>query len=414
MRVPLAWRNLTHDVRRLGLAAGTVGFAVLLMFLQLGFLNALFDSTVAIVEVLDADLVITGRGRYTLVVSEAFPSRRLKQTLAVEGVASASPIHVEAYQALLAPRPQEGDPSPSLVGRLVARFLGPLFPVGSRSDRAMPRVPIRLVAVDPDSAPFVDAGLNTAAEALRVPMTALADRRSRTRNYGPLHTGATVDVAGRRLEIVGEFDLGTDFTSDGTLVVASATLESLLPRRYPNADGPGNVDIGIVRLEDGVDAEDACRRIAEVLPTDVRVHTKNALEAREIDFWRSNTPIGFVFVLGLVLGFVVGVIVCYQILATEISDSMPELATLKAMGYSPRFFLALILEECLYLATLGFVPGVLAAFGGYVALASWTGLPLRLTLPRVALVYALTLGMCIVSGVLAIRRLNSAAPADLF
>lgn len=393
MRVPLAWRNLTHDRRRLVLASGTVGFAVLLMFLQLGFLNALFDSTVALVDVLDADLIILGRGRFTLVVSEAFPSRRLEQARAVAGVATTAPVYVESHQALVSPRATDGEPAD---GR-----------------ERLPRSAIRIVGVDPDAAPFVDPDLNRAVESLRVPMTALADRRSRD-NYGPLTTGSRVDVAGRWLEIVGEFDLGTDFTSDGTLIVGSDTLDSILPHRYPNADGLGNVDLGIVRLQEGVDPDGASRRVADALPPDVVVLTKRQLEAKEIRFWNTNTPIGFVFRLGLSLGFVVGVIVCYQILATEISETMPELATLKAMGYSPRFFLALILEECFYLATLGFIPGVLASFGGYALLGSFTGLPMRLTLLRMSLIYVLTLGMCVVSGLLAIRRLNTAAPADLF
>lgn len=398
MRVPLAWCNLTHDLRRLVLAAGTVGFAVLLMFLQLGFLNALFDSTVALINTLDTDLVITSKGRYTMAISEAFPLRRIEQARAVTGVASSSPVYVEAYQAIVSPQsPPEGDPSTGDGGK----------------GKAPVRAPIRLVAVDPATAPFIDAALNAALDDLRTPLTALADRRSRD-NYGPLVTGSRLAVSGRRLEIVGEFELGTDFTSDGTLIVGSDTLDLLLPRRYPNFDGLGNVDIGIVRLEPGADAADVCRRVEGALPRDVSVQTKAAFIGREILFWRKNTPIGFVFLLGLGLGFIVGIIVCYQILATEISDSMPELATLKAMGYSPRFFLALILEECLYLATLGFIPGVLAAAAGYAALAAVTGLPMRLTPDRMALVYLLTLGMCVASGLLAIRRLNSAAPADLF
>ena len=408
MRVPLAWCNLTHDPRRLVLAAGTVGFAVLLMFLQLGFLYALFDSSVALIDALDTDLVITGKGRYTMAVSEAFPFRRIEQARAVAGVASAAAVYVEAYQAIVSPRlPTEVDP-----------------PAAKPGDKQRPvRAPIRLVAVDPDTAPFIEPELNEALASLHTPLTALADRRSRTKNYDrrdrtktyrPLGTGATVDVSGRSLTIVGEFDLGTDFTSDGTLIVSSDTLDTLLPRRYPNLDGLGNVDVGIVRLEPGVDAEVVRRRVSAALPVDVNVLTKAGFIAQEKGFWQANTPIGFVFILGLALGFIVGIIVCYQILATEISDAMPELATLKAMGYSPRFFLALILEECLYLATLGFVPGVVAAAGGYAALAFVTGLPMRLTPERMALVYLLTLGMCVVSGLLAIRRLNSAAPADLF
>jgi len=41
LRTPLAWKNLTHDVRRLAVAVSGVAFAVILIFMELGFLNAL-------------------------------------------------------------------------------------------------------------------------------------------------------------------------------------------------------------------------------------------------------------------------------------------------------------------------------------------------------------------------------------
>jgi putative ABC transport system permease protein len=383
MKVPLAWHNLTHDKRRLLLAVMGVAFAVLLMFLQLGFRNALFDSTVAFIEALDADLVITAGRRYTLAMPEPFSRRRLEQAHGVDGVAAAEPLYVEQSQ-------------------------GQLFGGEPRQGR-----PIRLVGFDPEGAPFGDADVRAAAAALRRPFTALVDTRSKD-HFGPLEIGSEVNVAGKTLRIVGSFALGTDFANDGTLLVSTRTLHELLPIRYPSADGEGDVDLGVVRLAPGADIDRVRRGLGAVLPDDVRVFTKAELAAQERAFWRRSTPIGFVFGLGLVLGFVVGTVVCYQVLATEIADHMAELATLKAMGYAPGYFIRLVVEESLVLATLAFLPALACAGAAYWWLGMATGLPMRLSADRIAMIFALTLAMCVTSGLLAIRKLQAAAPADLF
>ena len=383
MKVPLAWNNLTHDRRRLLLAVSGVAFAVLLMFLQLGFRNALFDSTVAFIEALDADLVVAAAGSYTLAIADPFPRRRLEQAHGVEGIAVAEPLYLE-------------------------RSLAPLYGGSGNVGR-----PIRLVACDPEAAPFRDPVVRAQAPLLREPFTALVDTCSKE-DFGPLAVGTEVNVAGKRVRVIGDFTLGTDFATDGTMLVSTRTLHELVPHRYPNADGEGNVDLGVVTVRAGAAVADVQRRLAGSLPDDVAVFTKREFVAREREFWRRSTPIGFVFGLGLALGFVVGVVVCYQVLATEISDHMAELATLKAMGYPPRYFLRLVVEESLYLATLAFLPGLATAAAAYWWLGAVTGLPMRLSLARAAAIFGLTLTMCVVSGLLAIRRLHSAAPADLF
>lgn len=396
MRVPLAWNNLTHDKRRLLLAVGGVGFAVLLMFLQLGFRNALLDSTVAFLESLDADLIVASPARYALAVSESFPRRRLEQARGCPDVVVSEPLYLEGHLVTL-----RGDDGPGTMS--VAESDNP-----ASIDR-----PIRVAAFDPGAALFLDPDIRAAVPGLQEPMTVLADARSK-RDYGPFAVGRKVKLAGRRVEVIGTFRLGTDFANDGTLLTSTETLHTLVPVRHAGGAGAANVDLGIVRIRAGADAEDVRERLTALLPADVVVHSKAGYVDAEMRFWKKSTPIGFVFGLGLALGFVVGVVVCYQILATEISDHMAELATLKAMGYSPWFFLFFVLEESLYLAVLGFIPGLAAAAACYAGLSSATGLLMRLSLDRAATIFILTLAMCVVSGLLAIRRLHTAAPADLF
>jgi len=104
----------------------------------------------------------------------------------------------------------------------------------------------------------------------------------------------------------------------------------------------------------------------------------------------------------------------YQILYTDVSDHLQEYATLKAMGYRNTYLSFIVIQEALILSVLGFMPGLAISQGVYVISARATLLPLAMTLPRVAMVYALTVSMCIFSGLMAIRKLRSADPAEVF
>ena len=114
------------------------------------------------------------------------------------------------------------------------------------------------------------------------------------------------------------------------------------------------------------------------------------------------------------IGFLVGVVICYQVIHADVGDHLAEFATLKAMGYPNRYFVGFVLAESVYLSLLSFIPGMLLSLGLYAALAHWTGLLMILNVPRAASVLLLTLAMCVVSGCLAMRKVLAADPAELF
>jgi putative ABC transport system permease protein len=174
------------------------------------------------------------------------------------------------------------------------------------------------------------------------------------------------------------------------------------------------VDLGVVQVKSGADLADVRRRLDDLLDDRVWVLTREQFRGQEVKFWDDSTPIGIVFFAGTVIGFVVGWVICYQVIYSDITDHMPEFATLKAMGYGTRYFLGLIAAEAVLLSFIGFVPGAIASTGLYALLANSTGLLLRMTLPSMALVLVLTLAMCLLSGMLAVRKLLSADPATLF
>jgi putative ABC transport system permease protein len=150
------------------------------------------------------------------------------------------------------------------------------------------------------------------------------------------------------------------------------------------------------------------------LPEDVLVLTKADFVVRETDYWASATPIGYVFAFGAIMGFVVGAIIVYQILFSDVSEHLNEYATLRAIGYSTSFVSGIVIQQAIILALLGFIPGVLISNGLYSTAADATHLPIHMTLERVLTVLLMTLAMCSISALLAVRKLRRLDPAEVF
>lgn len=382
LRIPLAWKNLTHDVRRLLLAAGGVGFAVLLMCMQLAFQDALFDSTLAMIRKLDADLIIVSKAKYTVIVRETFSRRRLYQALQVPGVQSAAPLYVETLLSLV------------------------------KDLRSGSTHPIRVLAFDPRHSVMTPGVISAQAlRALERPGTVLFDNKSKD-EYGRLAPGVQVELAGQTVELVGQFSLGTDFANDGNLVTSTETYKQLFLGGA--ASGLGSVDLGLLKIREGESPEEVRDQVQRVLSHDVVVRTRREFEDQELAFWKRSTPIGYIFQAGVTMGFLVGVIICYQILYADIADHMAEFATLKAMGYPNRYFIGIVLQESVFLSLMGFVPGVLASRLLCVLVAWKTGLLVGLSLNLLFWVLILTLAMCVVSGTLTMRKVVGTDPAELF
>jgi len=355
---------------------------VLLMCMQVGFRNALFDSTVALVEGLNADIIITSQARYTLSVRETFTRRRLAQAEAIPGVRAAYPLYIETR---------------------LASWKNPETGVA---------YPIRVLAFDPYQPVWRMPDAQAHLHELRLTNSVLIDERSKS-DYGPRHAGVTTELAGKTVEVVGTFELGTDFANDGNLLMSTANFV----RYFGGPSGEGilsEVDVGLVQVEPGSDVRAVKRALVEGLQRDVAVFTRKEFIQQELEFWSESTPIGYIFTFGTALGFLVGVIICYQILYADIADHLAEFATLKAMGYRPKFFVWLVLQESLFLSILGFIPGVLISAALYTIVGRYTGLLMRLTIDRAALVLVLTIAMCVVSGLLTMRKLLRADPAELF
>jgi heterocyst specific transport system permease protein len=378
----LAWLQLRREKVRLAVALAGVAFASLLMLMQLGFQDALFRSAVQVHAHLNGDIVLVNPHWSFLAAPKTFPRRRLYQALAVDGVDAVSSVYT-----------------------MIGRWQNP--ETGGTRD-------IFVLGIDPDF-PALDIPAVAAQQQLvRYPDVALWDELGRT-EYGPIPAvvrergEATAELNAHAVTVRGLFRLGTSFGVDGTLLTSDLNLRRMFPAR-----SLGAVTIGLVRLRRGAEAVAVRRAIAAALPEDVVVLTKDEFMAREIGYWQTSTPIGFVFSFGVVMGLVVGAIIVYQILFADISDHLAEYATLKALGYTNRYLVGVVFMEASVLAVIGFLPGLAISSWVYRLTRDATMLPLEVTGARTAIVLAMTLAMCWASSLIAVRKLRAADPADVF
>lgn len=377
-RTPLAWRNLVHNKLTLLISTAAVAFAVFIMFMEVGFLNGLYDSQTGAFRALRANLVMVSRSLHISNTHENFPLVRLQQAAGFAGVKGAYPIYVE-------------DPSSDL-----------------RNPATGGKNAIRVFGINPSDPIFESRALNRMLERLRTHMTVLFDRQSRA-FLGRFEDGTRTELADRSVTVAGTFDLGPDYYYDGNVLTSVDTFFTLFPHRQR-----GDVFVGVIQLERDAAPERVLRELRSRAPADTVVLRKADLVAREKATWQRSTPAGYVFTMGVAVGFVIGIFICYQILYTDISDHLPQLATMKALGYQNRELVRLVLTQAVLLGLIGFVPAVLMTFGLYGILTALTGIVTTLTIARVALVFALTIGMCFVSGLLAVRKALAVDPAELF
>lgn len=381
-RIPLSWLLLTRQPVRLLVALAGISFAGILMFMQLGFRDGLFDASVTAHRLFDADVVLISPRSASSVSMEAFPRRRLVQTLADPDVEGVTPVH---WGLMLWRNPE------------------------TRRNRS-----ILALGFNPDDPFFVDPSLAEKTDALKQKGRILFDQLSRP-EFGPIvdwyRDGRVVEteIAGNRVRVAGLVSLGTSFGADGNLLTSTETFLDLMPQKPPGA-----IEVGLVRLNPRVDPEQVVSRLSQRLPKDVSVLTKQGFIDFEQNYWKSSTSIGFIFTLGAAMGFVVGCVIVYQVLYTDVSDHLPEYATLMAMGYRLSHLLGVVVREGFYLAAMGYVPAYLAGQGLYWFVRDATKLPVGMDLSRALTVLVMILVMCMLSSFLAMRRLIDADPAEIF
>ena len=275
---------------------------------------------------------------------------------------------------------------------------------------------IYVVGFDPAAEVFVDPGIQKYAELVRMPDVVVYDAFSRP-EFGPIPAlfedsggqGVSTEIANRSVRVAGIFELGTSFGIDADTITSDLNFQRIFPHLSAS-----QVNIGLIRTEPGADPATVRDRIIAAVPKDVEVLTREGFVQRERAYWQRSTPIGYVLGMGVAIGLAVGGIIVYQILFADVSDHMQEYATLKAMGYTNRFLSGVVLQEAVILAVLGFIPGIAITLFVYQTAGEATRLPVEMTTPRALAVFGLTVLMCSASAALALRKVRSADPAEIF
>ena len=380
----LAWRQLRAEKARLASAIAGVMFACVLVFMQLGFRAALFDSATSLISAMRAEVFLLHPLTMASFRPEPLPRARAGQALALPEVVQATPVYLAQSTWR---NPEDGS-----------------------------RRTIQLIGFDVEAGAMAFTGLAEVAAALKQPDSAAFDLRSRP-EFGAVQPmlealggrPLPVQVGNRRLDVVGLVEIGPSFGADGNLVLNETNFRRLVPDRPFS-----NTDLVAIRLRPGSDIGAVQAQLRALLPGDVAVLTHPELVAWERRYWETATPIGFIFGFGSLMGLIVGMVIVYQILFSDIANHLREYATLKAIGYGNGYLSRSVLGSAFILALLGFVPGAIASALLYDVIGKATFLPLGMTLERGLTVFGLIFGMCAVAGLLAMRKLRDADPADMF
>ncbi len=387
LKTPLALRQLMKEKTRLAVAVAGITFADMLIFIQMGFESALFDAAIQPHRNLSADLVLINPQFNTLFSVKSFSRERLYQALSYDGVKSVNSVYIGTGQWR---NPETRIDRAILVWGVDPNQPGLKFPEVQKNNDALK--PLNQVMFD---------------QAGRPEYGAVGEIFKKTGNF-------QTELNNKSVSVKGVFSNGASFAADGNVIASDSTFLQLFPERKPD-----QIEVGLINLQPGADVEKIKTQLRIGLNPDpknpfVEIGTPEDFAQKEKNYWANGTGIGFIFGLGVGVGFIVGIVIVYQILYSDVSDHLPEYATLKAMGYTDSYLLGVLIQEALLLAILGYLPAFFLSFGLYQLTFAATMLPISMKVDRAITVFIMTVIMCSVSGAIALKKLRSADPADIF
>ncbi|MDB9458473.1 ABC transporter permease DevC [Dolichospermum circinale] len=386
--IPLAWLQLAKQKVRFFVALAGIAFVAVLMFMQIGFQDALYASATQVHKNLEGDLFLISSQYKSLTSTQSFPRIRLYQILGFNGIESVAPLYLQ--------------------------FAKLKNPINGR------KYPIYVLGFEPVKSIFRLPEIEQNFQLLKIPDQVFFDRAARP-EFGPIaeyfqkNQPITMEIfsylatVGYKVKVSGLFSLGPSFGVDGNLIVSSSTFFKIFPEH-----GANEVDIGLIHLQANVNPRQILATLAKSLPSDVIIMNRQEFIDFEKSYWTLRTPIGFVFNLMVMMAFVVGVIVVYQILYSNISTHFVQFATLKAMGFRNKYLLNVVFQQALILAVLGYIPGFAISLGLYDIAKDATKLPIVMDFSKGLLVFTSVIFMCLTSGFFSTNKLRKLDPAEIF
>ncbi len=405
MKTSLAWNNLVHHRMRTATALAGVAFAVILIFMQMGFKEAIKKTATQIYDALDFDLLLRSSAYIHLTDARSFPRTRVYQAASVHGVETARPFYLGLSDWQKPTTSEESSDSWD------GQWRG-----------------IITMATDPSDPAFRSATICAKARLLTDSQYILIDSESKA-EYGPANGRVFGDqdihvqtkLGPWPIQIVGHFKLGTGLAANGACLTNPEGYAQACPWQPIEM-----VTFGLIRLDHSVPIDSVQMAIQNLFSdssghlendqhlSGIDVLTRDEVNAQEQRRWVEGTPLGKIFNMGVWIALFVGVAIVYQVLSADISNMIGEYATLKAMGYSNFHLTSVVLGQSVLLACVGFIPSTVASWLLYKAIRSASGMPMELTWEIVLIVLMLSIVMCVLSGMAALRKLFQADPADLF
>jgi putative ABC transport system permease protein len=381
-RLPIGWLQLRHNPGRLAAALAGVAFANMLVFVQLGIMGVLNGTIKTSYSPIVSDIMISSTDSNTLTEGSPVSRRLMFRVLSVPGVTAAAPLYISK--------------------------LDWKRPDGTTINLMAYALPI-------EAEQFAGPDVRTALSRLTLSDHVLLD--SAVRGVDPKElagisegTPYRFEVQDRTVTAIGTLGIGPGFSADGVMFSSDQTFLSLFPKRIGGT--PSHI---LVKVADKQEIPKLVTQLRQMLKDEpVVIRSTEDTIAEDVRYQSTERPTGIIFGFGVFMGVLVGLVIIYQVLSTDVADHLKEYATLKAMGYTQRFFIGIVLEEALVLGVLGFIPGFILSNMIYMLLSAITSMPIGMTGQRAFMVLFGTLIASVISGTLATRRLNGADPADLF
>lgn len=408
--VSLARKNLLEDIPRLLVAQAGIMFAVSLVTIQTGIFNGFTRSTTQLITNSTADIWLASESLVNPELTLPIPMTTLNQVRDVEGVQRAEAL---------------------------------IFRSGiwrhSSSDISL----TRLIGFDPKGQLFIPRNITQGSlQELQKPYTVIADA-SNLRSLNISKVGDVAELSSLPARLVGITKGNRSIVSNPFILVSlensnayanagqrtrlscklpsgsedlectnilAARQDKSAPRKLTASD---TITFALIRAEPNQDIQALKRRLEAAVPN-TRAYTQAELMKKTQSFWQRRTGIGFVLGLGAVVGVIVGGIIVGQILYSSVSDHLKEFGTLKAMGASDWTIYGVIVEQALWMAFLGYIPGIILCFG----VGAWTfatqGILILITPETAVAVLGITVSICVGSAIFAIQKVTRVDPAIVF
>lgn len=414
--VSLARKNLLEDIPRFLVAQAGILFAVSLVTLQIGIFSGFSLSTIALIDSSSAALWIASNSLVQLELTQPIPVSELIKARQVAGVDRAEGLLFSGAQWY----PPEGqmarvriigfEPNgelyrpPKILEGNLSQLNEPYTVMIDRTDQDVLSIPKTGMEVRMNYLPAKVVGITDGnASMISNPfvLMSLKNANAYIRAGGTSQLECKLPQGSSQLECVNRFqprkeETAVEVPSQPRDLVASDVLTFIL-----------------VQPEAGIELSTLKQRLETQL-NQVSVYTEEELSQKTKTYWRERTGIGFILGLGALVGVIVGVVVVSQILYSSVSDHLKEFGTLKAMGASAGMIYRVIIEQALWMAILGYLPGTLMCLGLAHLINTSQGLLLLITPASAIAIFVLTIIMCIGSAIFAIQKVNRVDPAIVF